>query len=114
MPIATQQQAELGAAHGEGCHAERTVTPATMGIQAQIVLPCPRRYLLAHAGTETKIALSHTRCANGVVIFVALKYLNEHSAYGLYPNLMPREQPAPNNTVRPRLRLVAKATGKEA
>ncbi len=63
---------------------------------------------------RNKIAPEDLRCTSGLLIWAAIKYLNENSPYGLYPMLTPREEPSPEKTVRPVLRLVVKETAREA
>ena len=63
---------------------------------------------------RNKIPPDRLPCANGLLIWAALKYLNENSPYGLYPMLTPIKEPPPEKTVRPVLQLVPKEISKEA
>ncbi len=62
---------------------------------------------------RTKLSPEDSRCTSGLLIWAAIKYLNENSPYGLNRMLTPREGTSPQKTVRPLLRLVVKETAKE-
>ncbi len=62
---------------------------------------------------RNKIAPEDLRCTSGLLLWAAIKYLNENSPYGLYPVLTPREGPSPEKTLRPVLQLIPRESRKE-
>ncbi len=62
---------------------------------------------------RNKIPPDRLPCANALLIWAAIKYLNENSPYGLYPMLTPVEGPSPKKALRPVLQLVLRESRKE-